>query len=290
MTGANVVRVDSLTVRYGRKVAVDSVNLAVAQGSVYAILGRNGAGKSSLIRCLSGQQKPDHGSVWLLGEDVWARRAQLMERVGIVPEEADAPPEMTIAQIANFCARIYSRWNASTAAQRLERFAIAPNVRFGTLSKGEKKQVMLAMALAVTPELLILDDPTLGLDVVARKSLFEEVISDLAERGTTIIITTHDLAGVEALADRIGILKEGRLVLEEDMDTLKSRFRRVRYATAPVALASNNIVSTTRWGNGTEAVISNYDDRSFDGANVAEVAAMTLEEVFIAVAGEEGRS
>ena len=296
MSDGSVIRVDSLTVRYGRTVAVDSVNLDVPQGSVYALLGRNGAGKSSLVRCMVGQQKPQGGRVSLFGEDVWTHRAKLMERVGIVPEEADAPPEMTVAQVVAFCGALYSRWNDTAVRERLERFALRPEMKFGTLSKGQKKQVMLAIALAVAPQLLVLDDPTLGLDVVARKSLFDEVITDLADRGTSILITTHDLAGVESLADRVGVLKDGRLVLDEAMETLKSRFRRIRFASAPVALASGNLLAAkvTQWGSGTEAVVSNFDDVAFERfrntANVAEVDPMSLEEIFIAVAGEEARS
>ena len=296
MSDGSVIRVDSLTVRYGRTVAVDSVNLDVPQGSVYALLGRNGAGKSSLVRCMVGQQKPQGGRVSLFGEDVWTHRAKLMERVGIVPEEADAPPEMTVAQVVAFCGALYSRWNDRAVRERLERFALRPEMKFGTLSKGQKKQVMLAIALAVAPQLLVLDDPTLGLDVVARKSLFDEVITDLADRGTSILITTHDLAGVESLADRVGVLKDGRLVLDEAMETLKSRFRRIRFASAPVALASGNLLAAkvTQWGSGTEAVVSNFDDVAFERfrntANVAEVDPMSLEEIFIAVAGEEARS
>lgn len=296
MTGVSVIRVDSLTVRYGRNIAVDSASLDIPQGSVYALLGRNGAGKSSLIRCLAGQQKPQSGSVALFGEDVWTHRAKLMERVGIVPEESDAPPEMKVADVVAFCAALYSRWDGAAVRERLRRFALRPDMKFGTLSKGQKKQVMLAIALAVGPELLILDDPTLGLDVLARKSLFDEVISDLADRGTSVLITTHDLAGVEALADRVGILKNGRVVLDEEMETLKSRFRRIRFASAPIALASGNLLAArvTQWGSGTEAVVSNFDDVAFERfrnmANVAEVAPMSLEEIFIAVAGEEAGS
>lgn len=295
MSESAVIGTDSLSVRYGRAVAVESVTLAVPRGSVYALLGRNGAGKSSLVRCIAGQQKPSAGRVTLFGEDVWSQRAKLMERTGIVAEEPDAPPEMTVERIARFCAAVYSRWNDATVRERLARFAIPAAARFGTLSKGQKKQVMLAMALAISPELLVLDDPTLGLDVVARKSLFDEVIADLADRGTTIFITTHDLAGVEALADRVGILKEGKLVVDEEMDALKSRFRRVRFASAPVALAGGNLLAAkvTQWGSGTEAVVSNYDEIAFErfrsSTSVADVAPVSLEDIFIAVAGEEAQ-
>src|SRR5438445_331380 len=137
--------------------------------------GRNGAGKSSLVRCLLGQQKPQHGGATLFGEDAWSRRTSLMQRIGVVTEDADAPPEMSVAAIARFCARLYDRWDQDSVETRLRTFGVPLTSRFGSLSKGQKKQVSLAMALAISPELLVLDDPTLGLDVVARKSLFEEV-------------------------------------------------------------------------------------------------------------------
>lgn len=283
------IAVSNVTVRYGRNVAVDQVTLNVARGSVYALLGRNGAGKSSLVRCLLGQQKPAAGAIQLFGEDVWKKRASLMERVGVVSEEADAPPEMTVEQIAEFCSEVYARWDEGEVDARLKRFEISPKARFGALSKGQKKQVLLALALAMSPDLLILDDPTLGLDVVARKSLFDEVIAELADRGITILLTTHDLAGIETLADRVAILKNGRLVLEEDLDALKARFRRLRFPAKPVALDEGafRTAFVRNWGSGAEAVVTNYDEVAFERLRAsAEVSAMSLEEIFIAVAGE----
>jgi len=296
MTNAETaIRISALTVRYGRKTAVDDVTLAVPKGSIYALLGRNGAGKSSLVRCLVGQQKPTAGAVEIFGEDVWKRRGALMERVGVVSEEADAPPDMRVDQLAAFSRSLYSRWDQAAFDDRLRRFGITSRGKYGDLSKGQKKQVSLALALAASPELVVLDDPTLGLDVVARKSLFEEVIAEMADRGITVLITTHDLAGVEAIADRVGILAAGgRLVLDEEMEALKSRFRRVRFATQPAALAGGNLRTTAvrSWGAGTEAVVMNYDELAFErfrsasDVSAAEITPMTLEDIFIAVTGE----
>jgi ABC-2 type transport system ATP-binding protein len=284
-THGSAVRAESVLVRYGRRVAVDGVSLEVPHGSVYALLGRNGAGKSSLVRCLLGQQKPQAGRVTLLGRDAWRERQALMERTGIVSEDADAPPQMKVEALARFSASLYARWNADTVDERLRRFGIPRDARFGDLSKGQKKQVMLALALASSPELLILDDPTLGLDAVARKSLFEEVISELADRGITVLLTTHDLAGVEAIADRVAIMRGGRVVLEEELETLKARFRRVRYAQQPVALGSG-AMAMRNWGSsGAEAVVSDYEE-SGERFGAAEVTPMSLEEIFIAVAGD----
>jgi len=281
---APAVFADAVTIRYGSKVAVDNGTLSVARGSVYALLGRNGAGKSSLVRTLLGQQPASAGTIRLFGEDVWTHRATLMERVGIVPEDADAPPDMRVDKLTRFWSSLYARWDVTLFNERLERFHIAPRTKFGDLSKGQKKQVMLALSLATSPELLLLDDPTLGLDVVARKSLFEEVIAELADRGITVLITTHDLGGVETIADRVGVMHDGRLVLDEELETLKSRFRRVRFAARPVALANGSNVRA--WGSGSEVVVSNFPEWN-EPADAVEVSPMSLEEIFIAVTGEE---
>jgi ABC-2 type transport system ATP-binding protein len=291
----NPIALEALTVRYGRRLALDQVSLDIPEGSVYALLGRNGAGKSSLVRCLLGEQKPSSGRAMLLGRDVWRERAAILSEVGVVPEDPDAPPAMTARQLSRFCSRLYPRWDAAGVEARLKRFGVPPDSPFGKLSKGQKGQVMMALALASSPRLLVLDDPTLGLDAVARKAVFEELIGDLADRGTTVFITTHDLAGVERIADRVGILRAGKLVLDEEMEGLKARFRRISYprsreaavgrltALAPVAVASR--------GWEVDAVVSRYDERSLPAADEPEVSALTLEEIFIALTGEqeEGR-
>lgn len=295
---APAIDVQHVTVRYGKRHAVEDVSLAVPPGTVYALLGRNGAGKSSLVRCILGQLRPNGGNVSLFGADAWRERTRLMERIGVVAEEPDAPPAMRVGELASFSAQLYPRWQQSAFDARMRRFGIDAKTRSGDLSKGQKKQVSLALALAQSPDLVILDDPTLGLDVVAKKALFEEVIADMADRGITVFVTTHDLGPAEAIADRVAILDDGRLVLDEEVEALKSRFRRIRVAAQPTTLASANLVAASlrQWGSGTEAVVSNYDDLAFERFRTEadmspEVSAMTLEEIFIAVAGEkEGAS
>ena len=142
-----------------------------------------------------------------------------MERVGVVPEEPDAPREMTPRQLGAFCARLYPSWDAKGYDARLSRFGVPPATAFGRLSKGQKGLTQLSLALAASPELLLLDDPTLGLDPVARHAFFDEIVTELADRGTTVVLTTHDLAGVERIADRVGILKDGRLLLCEETES-----------------------------------------------------------------------
>ncbi|HUO84714.1 MAG TPA: ABC transporter ATP-binding protein [Thermoanaerobaculia bacterium] len=294
-----VIDLRNLAVRYGRAVAVDGVDLEISAGSVYALLGRNGAGKSSLVRCLLGFQKPSGGQAQLFGQDIWKHRTAVISRVGVVPEEPDAPPEMTPKEILAFCSRLYPAWDGGSALDRLARFEVPTATQFGKLSKGQKRQVALAVALASHPDLLVLDDPTLGLDVVARKELFEELVADLADRGTTVFITTHDLPGIEAIANRVGILKNGRLVLDEDLEALKWRFRRIRYA-APAAAAGEvslqqfRTVGMRQWGTGIEAVVADFEEnveferfRNSPGVRDVEVSSMSLEEIFIAMSSTQ---
>jgi ABC-2 type transport system ATP-binding protein len=224
-----------------------------------------------------------------------------MARVGVVPEDPDAPPAMTVRQLEGFCASIYPAWNAAGVADRLSRFGVPADLPFGGLSKGQKGLALLALALAPSPELLVMDDPTLGLDPVARRAFFEEVIRELADRGTTVFLTTHDLPGIEPIADRVGILRQGKLLVDEPLEGLKARFRRIRYAneiTEERTEFGNELdaftavrVKVRGWGN--EAVVSDFDGSKFeafratDGVVDAEAEPMTLEEIFLAVAGEE---
>jgi len=283
--GSLVLQVDGLEVRYGRRTALDRVSLAVRRGSVYALLGRNGAGKSSLVRCALGQQKPSSGRATLFGHDVWRHRRLLMARVGVLPEDPDAPPAMTASALISFSKGLYPRCDAIAMRARLERARVPLDLPFGRLSKGQKGAVMLALALGHQPELLVLDDPTLGLDVVARRMLYDELIGELADRGTTVLLTTHDLSGVEALADRVGILAGNRLVVDEPLDTLKSRFRRIRCAgNGATGFAPFEVVLTVRREWGTEAVVSNFDEelllRVRDAhRDTVEVAPLSLEEI-----------
>jgi ABC-2 type transport system ATP-binding protein len=220
-TGA-LVETQALSVRYGRTRVLDDVSLAVPAGCVFALLGRNGSGKSSLLRVLLGERPPSAGRVRLLGEDPWTKRAALMAEVGVVPEEPGAPPEMTARQLSAFCARLHTAWDARLVDERLARFEVPADRPFGRLSKGQKGAVMLSLALGHRPRLLLLDDPTLGLDVVARDAVFREVIGELADRGTTVFVTTHELRAIEGIADHVAILHAGRLVLSGSLEALKA--------------------------------------------------------------------
>jgi len=216
-----VLTLEAASVGWGRAPLLAGLSLTVSRGCVYALLGRNGCGKTTLVRCLLGQKRSLGGRALLFGEDAWQARERVMARVGVVPEQPDAPPEMTPHEIAAFVSRLYPRWDRALVADRLARFEVPLTTPFAQLSKGQKGAVMLALALGHEPELLILDDPTLGLDVVARGAVFGELIGELADRGVTVFLTTHDIAAVEGIADRVGIVRDGRLAVDEPVEHLK---------------------------------------------------------------------
>jgi ABC-2 type transport system ATP-binding protein len=295
----NVAVLDAVTIAHVGKPLLAHVTLSVPPGTVYALLGRNGTGKSSLVRVLLGLRQPETGKAFLFGRDPWRHRAELMDRVGVVPEEPDAPATATADRLSAFCGRVHRRWDAPAVARRLDRLGVPRRHPFGKLSKGQKGSVHFALALGASPELLVLDDPTLGLDPAARHELFGDLIGELADRGTTVFLTTHDLAGIEGIANRVGILAGGKLAIDEDLEELKARFRRLTYTNeitpsreeygTELDLFDAARVRVRGWG--IDAIVTNFEEsrferfRSQEGVSAARAEAMSLEEIFLAVAG-----
>jgi len=277
----------------------------VPAGTVYALLGRNGAGKTSLVQALLGFTPTAAGRVRVLGLDPWRCRADLLRRVGVLAEADDAPPDVSVGELLRFCARVHPRWDGEWAAQRLAGWELAPALAFGRLSRGQRRLVQLVLALGQRPELLVLDDPTLGLDAVARRLLFEELVGELAERGTTVLICTHDLAAVEGLAGRVGILDRGRLLLDEEREALRGRFRcldlqlseSADLAALEGALADLGPLCGRRLGQRLALPVARWDPVRWRALQhrpeVAralavppeEPAALTLEELFLTLCG-----
>lgn len=278
--GEPSVECRGVAVAYGRRRLLQPLDLRVPPGVVYALLGRNGEGKSSLVRVLLGLQRPSAGAARLLGRDPWRERTALMEEVGYVPEDSQAPPEMTARQLVAFCGRLRRRWDGGGALARLERFGVSADVPFRRLSKGQRKQVELALALAHGPRLLVLDDPSLGLDPVARRALFGELIDELARSATTVFLTTHDLDAVEGVADHVGVLAGGRLVVDEPLEALKGRFRRLRLGRdAEPGLGELEPLAREERPWGVEVVVGRWRET----ASASEARPMTLEEIFAVV-------
>lgn len=221
------IRIADVAVRRGRRLVLEAVSLEVPAGGVTALIGRNGAGKSSLIACLAGLAPVSRGTVCLLGLDPWRHRRRLVEQIAFVPEMPDAPPGARVAELVAFDRAMLPRFDEAGAWRRLARGRISRSARAGELSRGQRTQLALALALARRPEVLLLDDPTLGLDPAARRLLIDELIEELAERGPTVFLATHDLDLAERLAGRIAILADRRVAVDEPLEELRERVRRV---------------------------------------------------------------
>ena len=282
------IEVEGLAIRYGGKGILDGASFEVSPGRVYALLGRNGSGKTSLVRCLVGQQRPDAGGTRLLGLDSWTRRASLMAEVRIVPEDPWSPPGAIASDLLSLGDSLFPRWDRSGAETRLRRFGVPLDLAFRKLSKGQKKLFELVFALAAEPRVLVLDDPSLGLDVVARKTLFEEIVTELADTGITVLVTTHDLRAMEGLADTVGVLHGGRLVIDEPLESLKARFRRLLVRDDGEIPDLGPVLAERRASWGRELVLHRYEEGSGDlleDDRRVEVRPMDLESIVTAVTG-----
>jgi len=221
----------------------------------------------------------------VFGRNPRRERAALMHDVGYVPEEPQAPPEMTARQLASFCGGLRRRWDGDAFEQRLGRLGIPLDRRFRRLSRGQKKQVELALALAHRPPLVVLDDPTLGLDPLARRGFFGELMGELADGGAAVLLTTHDLTAVEGIADHVGILAAGKLLVDEPLERLRGRFRRL--LLPPGREASAAALRPLRqqprpWG--VEVIVDSWSDDT--PATHGDARPMSLEEIFAALHAE----
>ncbi|MDX1632423.1 MAG: ABC transporter ATP-binding protein [Thermoanaerobaculia bacterium] len=288
--GDRILEARDVGVRYGRREILKGVSLGLGEGEVLALIGRNGEGKTSFVRCALGHQRPTDGEIELLGADVWTRRSELMREIGYVPERPQAPGWRTARELLSWGRAFYDRWEGDAALARLEDNAIPLDLPLDKLSQGQRKQVEIAFALASCPRLLILDDPAVGLDPMARRALWTRLVEDLADRPVSVLLTTHELEAVERVADRVALLHRGRILIDEPLAELRSRFRRLPAGTeARTSARELQAVGsvTTAWGD--RRIVSDWPGDGEAGDIAARAEAMTLEEIFRVLMTENER-
>ncbi len=223
----SIIATQGLTKIFGGRIVVNRLNLNVPQGAIFALLGGNGAGKSTTIRMLTGLLPPDAGLARVLGEDCWSAAIELRHRIGYVPEKPRFYDWMTVREIGWFTAGFHKTGFAPRYVELVRRFRLDPAAQLRTLSKGGYAKVGLALALASDPEVLILDEPTSGLDLFIRREFLASMV-ELAGEGRTILISSHGIAEVERVASHVGFMAEGRLLLAASIEELRKRIVRVR--------------------------------------------------------------
>ncbi len=218
-----VIDFDEVAKRFGRLPVLNGLCLQVQAGEVFGFLGRNGAGKSTAIRCLMGITTADSGEVRLFGETVSPRAVALRRRVGYVAQEQHMYPWMSPRTLGRFVRGFYPTWNEARWRELITRFDLPIKRRLGTFSGGMKAKLALAVALSTRPELLVLDEPTAGMDPVARREFLDLVRGETEREGVTTFFSTHLIDEIEAVADRIAIVEGGRSIYEGALAPLASR-------------------------------------------------------------------
>lgn len=244
---------ENVTKWWGAQRALHGFTAEVHEGRITALLGRNGAGKTTAIGCLLGFVRPTSGRARLLGHDTTALPPSVRARVAYVAEGERLVPAMRLSELADFQAATVPAFDRALHASWVARLGLPADARVRHLSRGQRAQAALALALAQRPELAILDDPALGLDVAVRREFLEVMIDLIQEEGRTVLFTSHVLQDVERVADRVVILDGGRMRVDAPLDELKARVRRVHAVfgggDAPEVPAMSGLVRSRRRGD-----------------------------------------
>lgn len=292
-TPTDAIEVNQLSRRFGSKLALDRVSLKARRGRVFGLVGGNGAGKTTLIKHLLGRLKAESGSVRVFGFDPVASPVEVLGRIGFLSENRDLPLWMRMDELLRYTAAFYPKWDWTYAEELRRQFGLAPNAKIKSLSRGENAKAGLLIALAYRPELLLLDEPSSGLDPVVRRDILEAIIRTVAEEGRTVFFSSHLLDEVERVADDVAMMFNGTVALAGPLDDIKESHSRLilRFDTpqdsAPRIPGVLNLTgSGQEWtaicnGRRTEAVAAT----ARLGGRVVSEDSPSLNDIFVAWAG-----
>ena len=285
----NVINIENLVKYFDGRCVLDGINLKVPQGCIYGLLGRNGIGKTTMIRILLGLDSPTRGQTSLLGIDSTNLPAEVRGRIGCVAEGHNLIQSYKVSRLIKLCKDLSVRWNSEFFEHLMETFRLPMDRRVKEMSIGMRAQLNLALAMATEPELLILDDPTLGLDTVARRQFLELAIELIQQQERTILFCSHILSDVERIADRVGILAAGKLVVDCRLEELKKRIKKLQvifpdkapediYITEIINQQVNDremILTVANWNKKKQTILN-----TFKPSSCTEIP-MSLEDIFI---------
>jgi ABC-2 type transport system ATP-binding protein len=288
-----VIDVTSLSRSFGQKQALDAVSFRASAGQVYGLVGSNGAGKTTLLKHLLGLLRATSGSVRVFGLDPVRSPVGVLGRIGYLSEERDLPEWMSIEELMRYTQAYHPGWDAAYARELLETFALDPAKKIKELSKGMRAQAGLIAAVAHRPDLLILDEPSSGLDVVVRRDILDAVVRAVADDGRTVIFSSHLLDEVERMSDHVTLMHQGRVALSGALDDVRRDYQRSRvhfgqhFDEAP---ALDTALMMEGGGRSWTVIHSGPAEQfrrsvSARGGEVVESRDATLEEIFLARAG-----
>ncbi len=266
LTGGFAVDVQDLSRSFRGKRALVDVSLQIPTGSIFGLVGLNGAGKTTLIRHLIGSLKPQHGKVTVLGGDPIAGTETVMKKVGYLTEEDSLPKWMRIGDLIDFTRAVYPTWDESYADELCELFALTRRSKLSSLSKGQRARAGLLVAIAHRPELLLLDEPSSGLDPIARSDILEAVIRTISQDGRTVLFSSHLLDEVDRVCDSLALMNEGRIVETLTTEQLENRYSEIvcrGEATWSPPAQTEGVFGWQRTGKEWSAVV---DERATESA------------------------
>src|SRR6478609_8441122 len=288
-----VIDIQGVTRQFGAKRALDNVSLAVPRGTVFGLVGANGAGKTTLIRHVLGLLKAQTGSVRVFGPDPVKEPVSVLSRLGYLSEEGDLPGWMRGDEVMRYMRAFYPTWDEAYAQDLRRQFALDPAAKVKTLSKGQKARAGLLVALAYRPELLLLDEPSSGLDPIVRRDILGAIVRTIADEGRTVLFSSHLLEEVERVSDCVAMLRNGRIVFSGELDIVKQSHHRLTLRfdderREPPAL--NGVLSWEGRGREWSIVARGQLDEltmaaSAAGAAVVEQHRLSLDEIFLAQVG-----
>ena len=284
-----IIDIRRLTRQFGNKTALNDVSLAVPRGGVFGLIGGNGAGKTTLIKHILGMLKAHTGSVQVFGLDPVQNPVGTLGRIGYLSEDRDLPNWMRVGELLRYTQAFFPTWDETYAEELRQAFDLDAKARIKTLSRGQRARAGLLVALAHRPELLVLDEPSSGLDPVVRRDILGAIIRTIADEGRTVFFSSHLLDEVERVADRVAIIHEERVMLTSSMDEIKETHRRVTLRFGqPVAQAPSLVGSLSCDGEGAEwtYVCSGESEQlrraaEAIGGTVVGDTALTLDEIFV---------
>jgi ABC-2 type transport system ATP-binding protein len=284
-----------LSMRFGKNVVLKGVDLDVRQGGVTALLGKNGIGKSTLLKILVGFHPPTAGTARVLGLDPVKQGPKIRGLVGYVPDRMELPKWMTIEGHFRFLEPFYPTWDRALETELVTRLQLDPKAKLTTQSKGQRAKHALVAALAHRPELLLLDEPFSGLDPVARHEVLTAVMGHLRDEGKTVLVVSHSMSDVERVADRLVFLDEGSVRLDMDLEEVQRRARRIAVTLKPSTGAWTPPGAPMQARTGDDVVLTYLDwDDAHDAALAADPAVVEtrvlprdLNDVFLAAVGKE---
>jgi len=285
-----------ITCRYGNKTALQGFTLRGERGEVIAMLGGNGAGKTTALKVLLGLLKPTSGTATVFGLRSETRSTEIRRRVGYISDEPALYDYMKVDEIGWFCAGFYEPGFVERFQAKMDEFSVPRSQRIKTLSRGQRAKVSLGLALAHEPELLVMDEPTSGLDPVVRRQFLESMV-DVAAQGTTVLLASHQVEEVERVADRVAIVRDGKLDVCEPVDDLKNDVREVRITwangtTSLPASVTNCVVTRMDSNRQSRLFVRGLDDgitnqlSSAEHVSSIEVHSPSLEEIYLACMNE----